>query len=472
VLGLFSTAYGDVGSSIYYALGLVAMVALGATPVALGIAAVFFVFTALTYAEGTAMIPEAGGSATFARHAFSDSAGFGAGWALMFGYIVTIAISAYAIPSYLGYFWAPLKLSPVLSTAVAMGIVGFLILINVLGVRESSLLNFTLAVLSVLIQLLLIALAFAFMFSPAAFIDSVTQFWPPPSDLLFGVAIAAIAFTGVESASQMAEEARKPRVNVPRALLLLIVVVLLIFGGITAAAFSAMTPPELATRWLSDPVAGIANGVSRALAGQEFQPELVATVFNSLQVGLPVVVAALAGFILLIATNAGLMGISRLAFSMSRSHLIPSAMATIHPRYKTPYPAILFFGAIALVLIAPGFFVPDLFRDLGGLYAFGSMLAFSMAHAAVIALRFRKPDAERPFKLRGNIRIAGREIPMTAVLGFIGTLGIWVVIVVLQPVSRYVGFAWMAAGLIMYVVYRWRRRRQPPPSEPVAHPGV
>jgi APA family basic amino acid/polyamine antiporter len=105
VPALFSAGYGNVGSSIYYALGIVALVALGATPVVLGLAGILFIFTALTYAEGTAMLPEAGGSASFARHGFNDLAGFAAGWALMLSYIVTISISAFTIPPYLGFFW-------------------------------------------------------------------------------------------------------------------------------------------------------------------------------------------------------------------------------------------------------------------------------------------------------------------------------------------------------------------------------
>jgi len=102
--GLFSAGYGDVGSSIYYALGIVAVVALGATPIALAVAGIIYIFNALTYAEGGAMIPEAGGSSSFARHAFNDLIGFISGWALMLSYIVTMAISAYTIPPYLAYF--------------------------------------------------------------------------------------------------------------------------------------------------------------------------------------------------------------------------------------------------------------------------------------------------------------------------------------------------------------------------------
>src|SRR5213076_1143500 len=109
---LFSTAYGNVGSSIYYALGVTAAFALGLTPLVFLIAGVFFSATALTYAEGTVRFPEAGGSASFARHAFNELASFGAGWAQMLNYIITIAISAFFVPHYLSIFWAPLMQNP------------------------------------------------------------------------------------------------------------------------------------------------------------------------------------------------------------------------------------------------------------------------------------------------------------------------------------------------------------------------
>ena len=175
---LFSIAYGNVGSSIYYALGLVALAAAGATPVALGLAGILFVFTALSYAEGTAMYPESGGSASFARHGFNDFVGFTAGWALMFGYIVTIAISAFAVPSYLGFFWAPLKASPVIMTTFAMGLVAFLMIVNVIGVKESSILNIALAILDIATQLLLIALALFFFFNPQLIYERIVNYWP------------------------------------------------------------------------------------------------------------------------------------------------------------------------------------------------------------------------------------------------------------------------------------------------------
>jgi basic amino acid/polyamine antiporter, APA family len=456
---LFSIAYGNVGSSIYYALGLVALAAAGATPVALGLAGILFVFTALSYAEGTAMYPESGGSASFARHGFNDFVGFTAGWALMFGYIVTIAISAFAIPSYLGFFWPPLKFSPVIMTSFAMGIVALLALINIIGVRESSILNISMTILDIVTQLILISLALFFFFNPQLILERITNYWPAPKDLLFSIAIAAIAFTGLETISQMAEETKRPTVRAPKALILMVIVVLVIFAGISLAAFSTMTPAELATQWPTDPIAGIAHKISTGISAHDLADsyfsleshKLVLIWFiDAIKACLPVLIAVLAATILLIATNAGLLGISRLSFSMSRVKLLPAIMGRVHAKSKTPYFSIILFAGIALVLQAPGFFVPNMYSNLGGLYAFGSMLSFALAHASIIVLRIKEPDKARPFKLRWNIRVKGKDLPVTALLGLLGTFTIWLVVIIMQPYSRWVGFAWLLIGVFIY----------------------
>jgi len=466
---LFSIAYGDVGSSIYYALGVVALAAAGATPLALGLAGIVFVFTALSYAEGTAMYPESGGSASFARHGFNDFAGFIAGWGLIFGYIVTISISSFAIPSYLGLFWAPLKASPVIMTTCAMLIVAFLMTINVIGVRESSIMNISLAILDLATQALLIALALMFFFNPQIIIERILNYWPSPQDFLFGIAIAAIAFTGLETISQMAEETKRPEVRAPRALVIMTIVVLVVYAGISVSAFCTMTPTELATNWATDPIAGIANKLSQGMnpaefAAQTFTLEAYQAVtiwlLSGLQAILPVLVAVLAATILLIATNAGLLGISRLSFSLSRFKLVPAILGKVHPKFKTPYISIILFACIAISLQSPGFFVPNMYSNLGGLYAFGSMMSFAIAHASILALRIKQPDAERPFRLGLNIPIMGRDLPLTAILGLIGTAAIWIVVVVMQPYSRWVGSAWIIIGLALYWYTSKRRKSE------------
>lgn len=469
--GLFSAGYGNVGSSIYYALGLVALIASGATPIVLLIAGIFFIFTALSYAEGTAMMPEAGGSASFARHGFNDLFGSITGWALAFSYIVTIAISAYTAPAYLGYFWGQLT-EPTWGTGLAMGIIFSLMCLNVIGVKQSSIFNTVFAILDVLTQILIIALAILFIFAPhpEIFSHNVIGNWPSASGLILGIAIAAIAYTGVETISQLSEEARHPAITAPRALLLMIVVVMILFSGIAVAAFSTMTPTEMASEWARDPIAGIAHGLSIFIVPEEIAAGLssspagisvITAFFGGILKLLPILVAVLATTILIIATNAGIMGISRLTFSLGRFQLIPLLFSKVHHKFRTPYRAIILFSSVALLLLILGFFpevFPKFFIILGGLYVFGSLLAFSLAHASILRLRIKHPELPRPFKLRGNIKIKGWKLPITAIIGLVATSAIWLTVVITQPYARWVGFGWMAFGLIFYLVFRYRKK--------------
>jgi len=440
VPALFSAGYGNVGSSIYYALGIVALVALGATPVVLGLAGILFIFTALTYAEGTAMLPEAGGSASFARHGFNDLAGFAAGWALMLSYIVTISISAFTIPPYLGFFFEPFKASPILGTLTSMGIVGFLMVINIIGIKETSFLNIGAAILDIATQVTLVVIGFILLFNPPVLFHRIIDNWPTTGNLVFGIALASIAYTGIETMSQMAEETKQPEKKVPRALIMMIVAVLVIFAGISLVSLSAMTPQELASDWARDPVAGIAAKLPIAMLAAILKP----------------LIALLAGTILLIATNAGLIGISRLAFSLGTHKLQPAILSRVHERFKTPHVAIIIFGIIALLILTPGFFAANAFENMGALYAFGSLLAFMFAHASIISLRIRQPELERPFKLGWNLRMWGRELPISSIIGLAATAIIWVIILITQPYSRWVGIIWMAIGFIVYYFYRRR----------------
>src|SRR3982751_6260167 len=157
VPGLFATAYGNVGSSIYYALGLVAAHALGLTPLLFICAGGLFALTAKTYSEGASMFPEAGGSSSFARHAFNEVASFFAGWALSLDYIITIAISAFFVPHYLGAFWPALRHNPGDIVGGAM-VIAVLAGLNIRGLRESAKLNIFLAVTDLLTQIALIVL--------------------------------------------------------------------------------------------------------------------------------------------------------------------------------------------------------------------------------------------------------------------------------------------------------------------------
>jgi APA family basic amino acid/polyamine antiporter len=450
VPALFSAGYGDVGSSIYYALGIVALVALGATPIVLAAAGLIYIFNALTYAEGGAMIPEAGGSASFARHGFNNLVGFIAGWALMLSYIATMAISAYTIPPYLSYFW-PFLANTSVSTVFAMGIIGFLMLINILGVKESTNLNIFFIFVDIGTQIAIVVLGIIYILrvDPSVLINNMFGVgnWPSMTNLIMGIAIAALCFTGVETVSQLAEETRKPAARIPQAYIIMIVVVLILFAGISIVALSAMTPQMLGdpiNGWARDPVAGIAANLPSERLRDIFRP----------------LVAVLAASILLTATNAGLLGISRLTYNMSSHQQLPATLGKVHPRFRTPYLAIIIFCGVALFLLSQGFSNPNFFADLGAIYVFGSLLCFAFAHASILSLRIKKPEMLRPFKLRWNIHVGGRELPVTALLGLLCTTSIWIVVLVTQPFSRWTGLAWMFAGLVIYFTF-WLSHRKP-----------
>src|SRR5256884_6372101 len=163
--GLFATVYGNVGSSIYYALGVTAAFALGLTPLVFVISWLIFAATAATYAEGTVRYPEAGGSSSFARHAFNELVSFGAAWAQMLNYIITIAISAFFVPHYLSIFWGPLRENP-WDIVGGVVVVVALVLLNIVGIREAARLNIFLAVIDFATQLLLVLIGFALVFHP------------------------------------------------------------------------------------------------------------------------------------------------------------------------------------------------------------------------------------------------------------------------------------------------------------------
>jgi basic amino acid/polyamine antiporter, APA family len=452
VPALFSIGYGDVGSSIYYGLGVVAVVALGATPIALAAAGIVYVFNALTYAEGAAMLPEGGGSASYARHGFNNLVGFLAGWALMLSYVITMAMSAYTIPPYLAYFW-PVLNEPAMSTLVSMGIILFLMAINIFGIRESSRMNVIFIGVDIITQLTLVALGIILILRPHPEVLFQHMFgqgnFPSASNLVFGIALAALCFTGVESISQQGEETRQPEKRIPQAYIVMILAVLILFAGISIVALSAMTPQSLGdpiNGWARDPVAGIAATLPS----------------ETLRSFLAPLVSVLAATILLAATNAGLLGISRLTFNMSSHGQLPGPLGRIHQRFRTPYVGIALFSIISVIILIPGFVSRTFFSDLGALYVFGSLLCFALAHASILALRARKPNLPRPFKLRPNLKLKGKDFPIIAMLGFVTTFAIWVVVIITQPFSRWMGFIWMAIGLLIFYLFRrWRKSKTP-----------
>src|SRR5213592_4670353 len=241
---LFATAYGNVGSSIYYALGLTASIALGLTPLVFIISGIIFAATAATYAEGTVHYPEAGGSSSFARHAFNELVSFGAAWAQMLNYVITVAISVIFVPHYLSIFWEPLRTTP-WDVIVGIAFTWLLVLLNIVGVKEAAKLNIVLAVLDFATQLLLVALGFFLIFHPHVLWSNVH--WgiaPTWSAFLLAIPVAMIAYTGIETVSNLAEEARDPVRSIPRAISWVAIAVFAIYFTLPWVALSAMPVVE------------------------------------------------------------------------------------------------------------------------------------------------------------------------------------------------------------------------------------
>jgi APA family basic amino acid/polyamine antiporter len=462
---LFAACYGNVGSSIYYALGVTAAFALGLTPLALILAGLIFVSTALNYAEGTAALPHAGGSSSFARRAFNGPIGFLVGWVQLLNYTATVSISAYFAISYLGVFgkYVPLfytlKHNDLAHVAATVALIGFLIVLNVIGIQESSALNLTLAMADLVTQFVLVILGLILLLNIRTVISNVhLGIAPTWGNFLASVSIAMVSYTGIETISNMSEEAKDPGRSVPRATFAVIAAVLFVSAflpTIGMSVFPVSLDPhthafttDLATTWKDNPVAGIVTGFGRVSQTLAF--------WASLWVGF------LAFTILVIATNAGLIGISRLSYSLAGADLLPHRFARLHPRFKTPYFSIVVFGIAAAVLVLPGILVGGHEIDLlGAVYALAATFAFCSAHLSVMRLRFVEPDLYRPYRMPGNIKFGRDSIP---VISLVGALAIGTVFTQLMSQnisnSTYIYLGWLVLGGISFVLYR-RYRKQP-----------
>src|SRR2546422_5381236 len=408
---LFATAYGNVGSSIYYALGLVAGIALGLTPLVFVISGVIFAATAATYAEGTVRFPEAGGSSSFARHAFNELVSFGAAWAQMLNYVITIAISAFFVPHYLSIFWQPLKTSP-WDIVGGAAVIVVLVLLNIVGIREAARLNIFLAVIDFATQLLLVAIGFALIFHPHVLSANV-HFGVAPtwSRLALAVPVAMIAYTGIETVSNLAEEAREPARSIPASIRLVAVAVFAIYFTLPWIALSAM-PVKLVDGhyqtllglspekggFANDPVLGLVENLG---------------IHGTLLSVTKVYVGLLAATILFIATNAGVIGASRITYAMASYRQLPEGFRRLHPKFKTPWLSLVVFAGFVSILVL----LPGKTNFLGTMYSFGAMLSFTVAHASVIQLRRRYRDEELSFRAWPNLKLRGVDWPLFAVFG-------------------------------------------------------
>ncbi len=448
---LFATAYSTVGSSIYFALGVVAAYALGLTPFVFLVTGLLFVLTTMTYFEGMTAHPERGGSAVMARYAFNEFWSFIAGWAILLDYLILIAISTLSIGNYLSAFWHKLgtdNLDLALAVLVLFGIARY----NFHGATPRGRRSTMLAIADLVLVLVIVVLGFIYAFDPDAVTQNVKLGEVPKwSDLLFGTTIAIIAYTGIEAASNLAPEVRVPKRALRRTVGAGAAATLLVFVGVSTVALMALpVEPGIPV------IGGQDSGFGTELGGKYVEAPVLGVVqsFTNTWVSdvLARVVGIIATLVLVQSANAGMVGITRTSYTLATHRQLPRGLARLHPRHTTPWIVISIACVLVFLLLLP----VDI-ELLASMFAYGALIAFGLAHLSVIALRIRDPDRARPFKVPVNLRVRGIELPLPAVVGALLSFGAWVGVLIYHDEARLFGSAWMLLGVGLYVIYRSRQ---------------
>jgi basic amino acid/polyamine antiporter, APA family len=455
---LYAMAYGEISSSLYYALGLTAVYALSLTPVVFLAAGILFAFAAAAYAEGGATIPEPGGSAALARRAWGDLVGFIAGWATVLDFVITMSLSALFLPHYVSGALGqePNDLSVRAAAAYAVAILVGMTVARLVRRTEIYTVGVVVAALDLIVQVSLAILGIMLLFSWSALTHGIDVGAVPTwNSLAFAFPIAMIGYTGLEKVGGLAAYAKDPERSVPDSVRSSVFTVVIVYAAVATAAASAFpTHPDasetahgtslLATKWVNAPMLGLAERIG------SHGPHVI-------EVAMRVGVGATACAILILAISTSFSGCGRLAEAMGRHDQLPPLFGRTSRRLLHPPAAILGVGLLSIAFIIVGaLYHGQEALTLASLYSFGILIAFMLTQAAVVWLRIVEPDLPRPFMMHGNVWIRGRLIPLTSVIGTVLAFLAWVVALGTHPGARVVGPLWMVAGLAVYIVVRVR----------------
>ena len=434
---LFGVVQAFIAAALYFSIGLTAERAGGWTWLVYLAAAGFFGLTMLSYVEGASMHRERGGATVIARFAFNELWSFVAGWAIMLDYLILVALTAFVATDYLGFFFEPLA-SGALELVVAVTLIGGVAAINVRGIEPGRFERIAyLALADLAVQTLLVVLGLALVLDPEILLDPGSSgATPGAADLVFGFTLAIVAVTGLDASSGFAGQVAVGRRGLRKLVTARMVAVLVPYVGLTVVASSTLgAPGGLLSRPedLESPILGVTGA---------FEPRLLSDVLSAL-------VAVSAAGVLFVACTVAMLGLSRLGYSLALNRQIPSAVGRLHPRHRTPVVLIAVATVLAVALVLPA----DL-ELLAGLYAFGACVAFMLVHAAVIVLRVREPEVDRPFRMPFSARVRGVAVPLPAVLGLAMSAMAFAGVLWLHPGARVLGPVWMAVGVVVYVVYR------------------
>jgi basic amino acid/polyamine antiporter, APA family len=440
---LFSIAYGEIASSIYFALGIIALHALGFTPAVLLATGLLFVVVSLSYAEGTAAIRETGGAATFVRIAFNDLWGFVTGWVLFLDYLIVIALSALFVPHYVaGAFFT--KIDRPWDVVVGCGVIAGIAAVRLVHRTRLHRWALVVALVDLATQLLLVGLGMALVFSPDA-LSAGTSLGEMPTwhSIAFALPLAMLAYTGLETVANLAEETRRPGRDLPRSLFGAIGLVVLLYVAIAVVALSAF-PAEhgtlLGSNWIRAPLVGVAS---------EIRSQVPAAIGDPLQV----FVGLSGALILLTAATTSISGFGRLAYSLGEHGQLPREFGMLRARTLVAPQSIVAAAAISIALLAGTAVLAHPVLFLASLFSFGVLLAFTAAQLAVVKLRFSEPERRRPYRVPLTI---GR-LPVPSLVGALTTFAVWIVAMATHEGARYAGPAWLLVGLAIYVTVRKAR---------------
>jgi APA family basic amino acid/polyamine antiporter len=440
---LYAAASAAVGFSIYFSIGVVADRGLGLTPVIFLLAGLMFALTSLSYVEGGAMLRQRGGSATFARHAFNELISFIAGWAILIDYLIVIAAAAITVSHYLTPISGDFGGGDA-ELAVAALVIALAAILNIADItgrnRQRRLVVLALAELG--LQLLVIIVGLIVVLHPERLTDQLDLFNTPDfQDIIYSLVIATIAYAGIEAASDLAPDLEFEPKDLKRVLGVGAMAIPLIYAGIAAVALMAV------------PVEPTPDGPQTALAGRYIEEPILGVVANYdhgfLDDFMKWAVMLVAVPVLFWAANGAMLGLSRHVYVLATNRQIPSWAGKLESTYSTPYIAIVIAALLALALAIPG----DI-RFLARVYAFGALLAVTIAQISIVRLRVIEPDLERPYRVPWNVKIGGHELPLLAIFGAVVSGLAWISVFLLHHTAVWVGGGWMLFGLLFYVIYR------------------
>lgn len=439
---LFLVVYIAAASSLFFGLGLITEQGLGLTPIVMILGGVFFVFTFMSYVEGSSLHIERGGASSFARFAFDELVSFVAGWAILLDYAIVLALVASAVPNYLSVFWSPLgdKTSEML---IPVALIVVMAWTNVRGVSAESLRRrLPIGMIDLVVLLTIIVIGAVAAWNPDALTQNIELGSVPTwQNLFIALVLATIAGTGIEAASGLAGEIKIGRRELKAVVWSSAASTITIFTGVSLIALMAdpvtvtggVASSPISGEYLENPVVGVVSG---------FSPDWLSE-------GLMYVVGLVAAVTLVQAARIYVLGPMRVTYALATNRQIPSALGRLHPRHGTPYVA-----AIAVALAASALALLDDPELLITIFAFGALLTFSIANLSIIRLRFLEPDAQRAYRVPFSIPVGSGSIPLPSLVSLVGSVAALAAVIALRHTATLVGGVWLAIGIVLYVAHR------------------